>query len=167
MPAKSCSRDHYLSPFNSSSGFTWCFFVAMSDGGSDREGDPKSLVGQITDDPAAVKSLTDAILPALLEGISRQNTRLANTNGCMHNPKTQMGNQAGNFRPDGGIGCGHGLISGNEAGNSSGSGTEARFGRGPGNEANMGSSSNMWTMAHGGGSAGAPMNLPRFPFGGS
>ena len=124
------------------------------------EGDPELLEGQITDDSAAVKSLTDVILLALLEGISRQNTRLANTNGCMH---THMGNQAGNFRPDGGIGCDHSLISGNEAGNSSGSGNEARCGRGPDNEANMGSSSNMRTMAHGGGSTGAPMNLPKFP----
>ena len=72
MPAKSCSRDHYLSSFNSSSGFTWFFFVAMSERGSDVEGEPKSLVGQITDDLAAVKSITDAILLALLEGISRQ-----------------------------------------------------------------------------------------------
>ena len=35
--------------------------------------DPKVFVGKITDDIEAVKSLTDAILPALLEGLSHQN----------------------------------------------------------------------------------------------
>ena len=139
----------------------------MSLNDSETEGDPKVLVGQITDDPDAVKSLTDAILPALLEGLSRQNVRLAN-NGSMHNlsnSETQMGNQAANFRPDGGSTIGHGSISGNEAGQSLGSGNQARIGNGPGNEANamMGNSGNLWTMAHGGGSFVAPMNLPRFP----
>ena len=65
--------------------------VAMPDG-SDGEGDLKSFVRRITDDPAGVKSLTDAILLVLLEGISCQNTRLANTSGCMHNAETQTSN---------------------------------------------------------------------------
>ena len=141
----------------------------MSLNNPETEGDPKVLVGQIMDDPEAVKSLTDAIFPALLENLSHQNKRLAN-NDSMHNlsnSETQMGNQVANFRPDGGSTTGHGSISGNEAsqGQSLGYGNQARIGNGPGNEANtmMGNSGNLWTMAHGGGSFVAPMNLPRFP----
>ena len=127
--------------------------VAMTTLDSDTEGDLKMLVGQFTDNPEAIKSLTDAILPALLEGLSRQNVRLANSNDNFLNSEYQTGNQAGNSGPD----HGNGPISGNEAGLISRSGNEAS---GPGKEANdKVSNGNMWTMPHGGSSIGAPVIL--------
>ena len=50
----------------------------MSSHESDAEDAPKSLLGKLIDDPEAMRSLTDAIIPALLEGFSRQKVRLVN-----------------------------------------------------------------------------------------
>ena len=96
-------------------------------------GDPNSLVGQITDCPEAMESLTEVIIPAFMEGLSCQNARLANTSSVhdVVNPGSQMGNQTADGQSDSNVSsrntC-HVLVSGNQA--SIESGNEASYGYG-------------------------------------
>ena len=87
----------YVSPFNSSSQHK---MSSTGSGGNTEESDSSALIERLTSNPETMKSLTQAMMPALLEGLSQVDRSCPGVvSGNQVRPVDPLGNQA-NHTPE-------------------------------------------------------------------